>query len=217
MPRFSVILIHYQGATSYAELRRGADSLRAQTYRDFELLAYHNGPLLNPDETADLMFRCSDRNMNDWGYANRDRGMREASGDYIVHFNADNVLYPNALEEVSAAIDRAPRIVNAAGETLDTNNCIVFGIVKKDCERVQDELVIYRKTPLAGRGYDLTLTGNPPRPRYVDALQFVMRRHLWLDEGGWTDQSNTADGIMATRFAAKYGYRAVDKVLGEQY
>ncbi len=79
MPRFSVILVHYQGATPHRELLRGVNSLFAQTFQDFELLAYHNGPLIDTSVTMPVPFICSEVNQDDWGYGNRDRGMREAT------------------------------------------------------------------------------------------------------------------------------------------
>ena len=111
MPRFSVILVHYQGATPHREFVRGVNSLMAQTNQDFELLAYHNGPLTDSSVHLPIPITCSDQYKDDWGYANRDRGLREATGDYIVHFNSDNVLYPDALERISATIDRPPQRV----------------------------------------------------------------------------------------------------------
>ena len=65
--------------------------------------------------------------------------------------------------------------------------------------------------------YTLTLTGNPPVLNNIDAMQLVMRRDLWLAEGGWYDKSQAGDGPMYERFAAKYSYRCVDQILGEHW
>jgi hypothetical protein len=48
-------------------------------------------------------------------------------------------------------------------------------------------------------------------------MQLVMKRQLWLDEGGWYDKSELSDGAMYEKFAAKYGYRTVGGVLGEHH
>ncbi len=214
MPRFSVILVHYQGATPHRELLRGVNSLFAQTFQDFELLAYHNGPLIDTSVTMPVPFICSEVNQDDWGYGNRDRGMREATGEYIVHFNSDNVLYPDALEKISMAIDRPPRML--MGETrqpLDTNNMIVFACWIRGFQRFFEQMVRFPKNP----EMKVLLTGNPPREHHVDAMQAVIRREVWLAEGGWHDKSHSADGKMIQAIAAKYGYRAVEDVLGEHY
>src|SRR6516162_3176795 len=129
MPRFSIILVHYQGCTPHREFVRGVNSLFNQTYQDFELLAYHDGPLIDTSVTMPIPITCMDRNYADWGHTLRDRGIREAKGDYIVHFNSDNTLYPHALEEISKAIDRPPRMFTTdTKQPVDNNNIIIYGI-----------------------------------------------------------------------------------------
>jgi hypothetical protein len=61
------------------------------------------------------------------------------------------------------------------------------------------------------------MTGNPPLYSYIDCLQLVMKRSLWLAEGGWYDKRETSDGLMYEKFANKYGYRNVAAILGEHY
>ena len=36
----------------------------------------------------------------------------------------------------------------------------------------------------------------------------MIRRDLWLAEGGWHDRSHSADGKMIQAMIAQYGYRA---------
>jgi hypothetical protein len=214
MPRFSVILVHYQGATSHRELCRCCASLANQTYQDFELLAYHDGPLLDTTLPLPVQFRCMDRNYKDFGHTLRDRGIREATGDYIVHINSDNILYPTALEEISQTIDRAPRVFNTqTKQPMDTNDIIIFGIISHGMMRLGDTAMKVGGHP----EWHLILSGNPPRRWYIDAMQLVMKRSLWLAEGGWYDKSLEGDGIMYERFGAKYGYRSVEKILGEHF
>jgi hypothetical protein len=214
MPRFSVILIHYQGATPHREMVRGVNSLMAQTNQDFELLAYHNGPLLDESLPMPVKFTCSEAMVEDWGIHNRDRGIREATGDYIVHFNADNVLYPDALEKVSAAIERPARIFHAqTKQAADTNAIVVFSIWNRGFQRFGEQYIRFPKNP----EYKVLMSGNPPKEHYIDAMQWVMRRDLWLAEGGYVERGHSGDGVMAQRFAAKYGYRAVEDILGEHY
>src|SRR6188474_2394726 len=108
MPLFSVVVIHYQGAIPREIFARGIESLQKQTFKDFELLCYPDRPLLHPDAPQPLPIRCTEKRFNDTGHSLRDIGMREARGEYIVLFNADNILYPNALETIAAEIRRAP-------------------------------------------------------------------------------------------------------------
>jgi hypothetical protein len=51
----------------------------------------------------------------------------------------------------------------------------------------------------------------------IDAMQLVMKRSLWLAEGGWHDKREDGDGRMYEAFAKKYGYRTVGPVLGEHF
>jgi hypothetical protein len=214
MPKFSIILVHYQKSTSHRELCRGVQSLFNQTYQDFEPLAYHDGPLIDTSQPTPIPLICMDRHYNDWGHSLRDRGIREARGDYILHFNSDNILYPNALEEIAKAIERPPRIFTSdTRQPVDGNNVIIFAIWARGLQRFFDHLMRDASNP----EYKLLLTGNPPRQNYIDAMQLVMRRELWLAEGGWYDKTISGDGAMYTKFAMKYGYRSMEQILGEHF
>lgn len=214
MPLFSIIVVHYQGAVSHELLCRGIASLEAQTYRDFEIRCYHDGPLLQPEVPWPVPVVCSPVRHNDWGHSLRDRGMREATGDYIVHFNADNILYPFALETLAAEIRREPRISIVPGETLDTNDIIIFPIIMHGLIRFRDYTWQF-KPPR--QNFYLILNGIPPVVQNIDCMQLVMKRELWLREGGWRDKRQLGDGYMYEAFAAKYGHRHVGPVLGEHF
>jgi hypothetical protein len=51
----------------------------------------------------------------------------------------------------------------------------------------------------------------------IDCMQLVMKRQLWLNEGGWFDKTPDGDGRMYQEFCAKYGYRTCGEVLGEHH
>ena len=212
MPLFSIIVVHYQGTISREIYLRGVHSIQTQTFRDFELLVYHDGPLLDPAAPTPVPIRCTDVRHNDWGHSLRDRGIREASGDYIVHFNADNILYPHALEMIAAEIRRPSRVFDENKNALDSDNIIIFPIIMHDHDRVMQGLV-----RIPGSGSRLVFTGNPPLFGNVDCMQLVMKRSLWLAEGGWRDRREQADGMLYQQFATNYGYRAVGAILGEHY
>jgi hypothetical protein len=199
---------------SHREFCRGINSLFAQTHQDFELLVYHDGPLLDTSVAMPVPIICTEQRHNDWGHSLRDYGIRQATGDYIVHFNPDNILYPNALAEITAAIERPGWIIDpVTGRVADTNNIIIFSILMRGMQRLGHYLMRDRKRA----DIAVLMTGNPPVRCYVDVLQFVMRRDLWLAEGGWYDKTHDADGMMYPKFAQKYGYRAINDVLGEHY
>ena len=213
MPLFSIIVVHYQGTIPRETFARGIASLLNQTFKDFEILCYHDGPLLDPQAPQPVPIRATERRYDDWGHSLRDIGIREARGDYIVHFNADNILYPNALQTIAADIRRPSRILTQQHQPVDTDNIVIFPIVMHDHQRFMNDIL--RGAP--NSGCYMILTGNPPVMGNIDCMQLVMKRQLWLAEGGWRDKRKVSDAFMYPQFAAKYGYRAVGPVLGEHF
>jgi hypothetical protein len=213
-PLFSIIVVHYQGTVAHEIFARGQESLEAQTFKDFEVLRYHDGPLMDPSIQERWTIQCTAQRHNDWGHSLRDLGIRAAKGEYILHFNADNILYPEALEEIAKEIRRPPRLIDAKGQVLDTNDIIIFPI--KMWGLIQFRNVTHQ---VPGRNSDffIILSGNPPRVRRIDCMQLVMKRTLWLAEGGWRDKQELSDGVLYEEFAWKYGYRSVGPVLGEHF
>ena len=213
MPLFSVVVVHFQGTVPHDIFCRGIASLHAQTFKDFEILAYHDGPLLDPAVAMPVPVRCTERRHNDWGHSLRDRGIREAAGDYIVHFNADNLLYPEALATIAAEIAREPRILDQNGRVYDTNDIIIFPILMHGLIKFRQWTMQMKKR----QDFYVILTGIPPAVQFIDCMQLVMKRELWLREGGWYDKRELGDGHMYEQFVQKYGYRTVGPVLGEHF
>ena len=213
MPLFSIVVVHYQGVNSHDVFMRGYESLAAQTFKDFEILCYHDGPLLDTGVQFPLPVTCTPQRHNDWGHSLRHAGILAATGDYILHFNADNILYPNALDELAAEIKRAPRLVQKTGQVLDTNDMVIFPIKMWNLIKFRDITWQRKGVP----EFYTILTGIPPILQYIDCMQLVMKRNLWLAEGGWYDRRELGDGYMYQSFAAKYGYRTVGPVLGEHF
>lgn len=194
-PLFTVILVHFQGCTSDHLLLRGIDCILNQTYikshpEDVEFLLYHNGPLLDesivePMNQRGVKFTCLEKNFDDWGYESRTRAMMAATGEYILNFNSDNELAPEALDEIAAVL-------------MNDINIVIFPIWRN----------------WHGRSM---LSGIPPLPCRVDALQAVIRRRIWVDNGGWTIRTQTGDGELIQRFTMKHGFYYLPKILGEHH
>lgn len=212
-PKFSIVVPHYQGAVNHKRFCSGIASLQAQTFRDFEVLCYHDGPLLDGRLPMPCEVRCTEVRHNDYGHSLRDRGIREASGEYVVHFNPDNVFYSNALEEIDKVASRSSMIFDETGKCLDPADLIVFPVLMRGVQIAPGRICRFDERP------DLytIFSGVPVKLYNIDAMQLVMRKELWLAEGGWADRSHDGDGIMYERFAAKYGYRTVGPVLGEHW
>ena len=108
-PSFSIIMIDYDQSVERDYMRRAINCLMSQTYQSFEIILLHDGPKEH-DYSKELskaqlefidQIIITDERLNNWGHSQRDMGIRAAKGDYIIHFNADNVLFPHALERLA--------------------------------------------------------------------------------------------------------------------
>jgi GT2 family glycosyltransferase len=217
-PRFSIVVPHYDGSISDASLLRGLNSLAAQTLRDFEVLLLHDGPLGRPLpdlaklNLPGLRLSVGTQRHNDWGHSLRDAGIREAAGDYVVHFNPDNVLYPNALEVLDAA-SRLPVPPAPSAELAENPDILIFSVLMRGMN--------YNGRGPIWRSRDtnrtLIYTGVPPTFGLIDCMQLVARRSVWLEIGGWYDKSETSDAKIYTGLVQERGARYVMALLGEHW
>lgn len=207
MPKFSIIVPHYQGSISHEDFMRGIFSLAEQSYDDFEVLVYHDGPMLEPSQLKNFEVFESEERYNDFGHSLRDRGIKEAEGEYIIHFNPDNVLFPEALETLASfAEDNNPDIM-------------VFPIKMMGLKEFQmeGERAVYYDKPRNLKEF-IVFDGNPIKYGNIDCMQFVMKRDLWLKEGGWSDKREQSDAFMYTKFASKIPVHFIESdPLGEHY
>jgi hypothetical protein len=220
MPRFSVIVPHFDQVVADGMLLRGLGCLAQQNFGDFEVLLYHDGPLSRPlPNVAALGLGSRLRTtieavrLNDWGHTLRDRGIRAANGDYIVHFNPDNILYPNALETLDK-YSRAPVPHVARGELAENPAILIFAIAMRGMN-FNGRWPIWRDPANPARA--LIFTGIPPVPGLIDCMQLVATRAVWLEIGGWYDRSERSDGTIYSRLVRERGARYVPSVLGEHW
>lgn len=123
MTKFTIIATDEENHVPRNLMKEGINSLCKQTFKDFELLIVHDGPRKGsyddelsqvPDNTK---FINTDHKYGiygleefyagyGWGHHSRDLGIKKATGEYIIHFNIDNILYPNALQTISDKIDK---------------------------------------------------------------------------------------------------------------
>jgi hypothetical protein len=211
--RFSIVVPHYQGAVNHKKFCRGVRCLLNQTFTDFEILCYHDGPFLDNRLSMPIEVKPTDSRFNDYGHSLRDIGIREARGEYIVIFNPDNVLYHDALKEIDKTARETSIVFDETGKCLDENNIIIFPILMRGVKIANGRICRFDE-----RSDIYTIFSGVPVKRYnIDAMQLVMKRSLWLEQGGWYDKTHDGDGIMYEKFAAEYGYRTVCHVLGEHW
>ena len=212
--KFSIIVPHYDQSISDDDFSRGIQSLLDQTDQDFEVLIYHDGPVTRhvPDIWKKLGERCclevTDFRENNWGHGNRDKGIRRSRGEYIVHFNPDNVLYANALEELRKESEKVYNLVPTS------NHIIVFPILMRGMQG--NGKYLWRDRQNAQTNY-MIFTGYPTLKYNVDAMQLVMKADLWRHYGGWYDKSEESDGNMYPRFVQEHGARYCSRILGEHW
>lgn len=207
---FSIIVPHYDQTISDKVLERGINSLKNQTFTDFEVLIYHDGPISRqpPSVIGDYKFIQTEVRHNDWGHSSRDLGIKESNGKYILHFNPDNILYPTALEEIFS-------VINDEKYRKQNNDIIVFPIY----------LMGYTANGFYHTRYSgeeqlikIPLTGHPAKLNFIDCMQLVMKKDKWIQYGGWYDKSFAGDGNMYERFVLENGgARYCNNILGEHW
>ncbi|KZN24109.1 hypothetical protein A4G99_06565 [Haladaptatus sp. R4] len=106
MPRISVIIPTYNDED---DIGRTLDSLRAQTFQDFEVIVVDDGD----DGTADIVrespYRVVERTTT--GIASAlNRGIDEAEGEYIARHDADDTSHPERFEKQTEFLDEHPDV-----------------------------------------------------------------------------------------------------------
>ena len=201
---------HYDRVISDELFLRGYSSLQNQANAPlYEVLVYHDGPVSRPVPNRIRVRETSERH-NDWGHSLRDLGIREARGDYVIHFNPDNVLYSFALREIELALRSRQRFVKIE----KGDEIVIFPILMRGMQT--DGRGVWRVRDVSPPP-SVILTGLPPAKYFIDCMQLVMKREVWLREGGWKDKSEESDGNMYPGFVKKYGARYVGRVLGEHW
>jgi hypothetical protein len=90
----------------------------------------------------------------------------------------------------------------------------VYGILKRGLVATRNSF--YRFPDLAQQR-SLIFGGVPVRFGNIDAMQFVMRRDLWLQVGGWYDRREESDGYIYEKLSKRFVVTAVPDILGEHW
>lgn len=106
MPRISVVIPVYNGEK---DLENMLDSLLQQTFHDYEVLVINDGSTDGTQEIAEEFSRNDSRfhvilQDNQGVSAARNHGMDVACGEYIVFFDGDDWVPPDALESMHRAL-----------------------------------------------------------------------------------------------------------------
>ena len=180
-------------------------SVLAQTYADFELLIVDDG---STDDTVAIIRTFSDNRIrliqkeHSGISPTLNRGLLEATGEYIARFDADDICLPLRLERQLAYLEQYPSclIVGSEAEYMAENGdhlfhfrCIgysheqITAVIKKECPFIHSA-VMYRKGPVLELGGYSALTGN-----FEDYL-------LWIQLSRYGEYHNLAEPLIRVRF-----------------
>lgn len=119
MPKISIIIPIYNHAK---EINRCLKSIFAQTFQDFEIIIVNDGSTDNIEEKLKEILSClKDSNFkqnlfkiitqeNKGAPVARNRGAKEAKGEYLLFCDADLILKPKMLEKMTKALDANPKV-----------------------------------------------------------------------------------------------------------
>lgn len=206
LPKFSIIATHYDKTVSNEVLQRFIDSLNEQTFKDFEVIIMHDGPVTNSIKDIkfhrlDLEFVSTDRRYNDWGHSLRTLGMQRAKGEFFLNTNTDNVYLSDALEILNNNLDNTHMMYSM--------NVVMMGL-NRDLTKVwYDNPRDYSKKTLF-YGDNISL-GN------IDLMQIAIHHSVWKLINYWYDKSECSDAIIYNKLAQVYPVKYINKFIGFHY
>ena len=128
MPRVTVLLTCYK---HIAYLPQALESIRAQTYRDYAVIALDDGSTDGSREwlaeQEGIQVVLNEENLGTYGTLNK--GLDLAEGEFIAILNDDDVWMPTKLEKQISLLDQNPKVglVATSGEFVDGNGNTLDG------------------------------------------------------------------------------------------
>lgn len=161
-PRVSILVPAF---TAEPFVEAAMESVLAQTFDDFEVIAVDDA---SPDRTHEILARYAgarvriernDQNLGMTGNWNRCLGL--ARGELVLKLDADDVLRPNAIAQMSSALDNA-NVVACGIRSLQCNEALEpFDGIQGDDVMLRNGIDPYRDTVLdGGVWYDFAAMGN---------------------------------------------------------
>jgi glycosyltransferase involved in cell wall biosynthesis len=200
IPRVSVIIPAYNAADT---LKETMESVAAQTFRDFELVAVDDGstdatPEVLAEHAAKWPWMRWERQPNGGAAAARNRAIELARGEFIAMLDADDLWMPDKL---AAQMDAFAR--NAAAACVYTDE--IDFLPDRDAPRT----LFQEKPPARGRILRQLFPGN-----FVLTSSLIVRKAA-LDQIGGFDASHRVyeDLDLFLRLADRFEFDYVDRVL----
>lgn len=196
-PLFSIVIPAYSRADLVEAALR---SVQNQTCRDFEWIIVDDG---SPEEFAGRLRRWEGefgfqliRRENSGPGVARNRGAEAARGEYLIFFDADDVMLPWALEVYRQVVaESKPALVAAAFVEFHD----------------EAELTHLTQTGIRMRSYRDYLACSREHSA-VGAGQTIVRRDVWERSGGFTDQRiNCEDHDFVLRIGCEPGFVRIEE------
>lgn len=200
MPFFTIIATHYQNAETEEILTRFINSIKAQSFKDYELLILHDGPQLR-ETSHDVIW--SDKFEKQYGHNLRQRGIDLAEGEYIIHTNCDNIYSIHALRDFHDTI-------KSTSKEIAIGNVVMYGM-----NRSVETGGVWYDTPRDYSKYTL-LTGNPPVWGNMDLMSLCASKRLWKIYG-WNDLRKDSDGFIYSKMCCENEYAITATLIGYHY
>ena len=196
MPKFSVIAVDHEGHVPRSGMVSGVESLANQTFKDFELIICHDGPKTTPYHEEidfnglglDPVIINTPEHMHHYGHYSRDMAMRQATGEYFIQFNIDNLFYPEAFERIANKLDS-----------------------------VEQEILIFQVKHFKINGGLVPFPGIPPTHCNIDAMQLVASKRIWTEINFWHRKEESSDGLIYQDMCLRYPWVELPELLGENY
>jgi len=198
MTAITVIVPVYNAAAHLAE---ALDSVRAQTFQDWECLCVDDGStdssleILRRFAADDARFRVVSQK-NAGPSAARNHGLKLSESPWFMFMDADDVFHPDAFRTLLDVADRTDSDVVTAGATRDPGALSCVGSVS-----VHDDPVRRMATDRGWRGEPWA---RLMRTRTFADIRFVLRYH---EDVGWLTEAMTRSRREAVLDAPIYYYR----------
>lgn len=190
MMLISVVIPVYNGEKT---IKDTIESVLAQTFQNFELIVINDG---SKDSTLEIISGIQDPRIKVFSYPNaglsasRNRGIAQASGEYISFIDADDLWTPDKLESQLKALEENPQAVLAYSWT----NCI---------DESGQLLGPGDRSNISGDVYATLLLNN----FLENGSNALIRTKVFAEVGGFDESLNSAeDWDMWLRLAARYPF-----------
>ena len=226
-PLFSIIIAFRPGEDGAQFLPRALDSLWRQSCQNFEIVLCHAGPLppeFDPPSHLRLA-RCTLAAAADDEVALRQAGLARAVGEYVINLKSEDVLYDFALERIVRMLETPRRRIEmeesgrfrrAADELApgDEADILIFAILNIGVECDGEHIWTNARYD---RRHAMLLSGRPAMDELLECMQVVVRRSMWLAQGGWSDPAPNGHALMHCRLIDDSWARCIPAVLGEHW